>query len=550
MKRLGCALVAVVLCGDVWVAAQGQGQAPPTPDLAQVVAAATPGEPALLTYNNRPITELRATVFSRPPRDRASTVVGILDGIVANDRPGPVSTQFLAGAAVIRVGDRPLLAILPLDVDQLAGETVESKAALAVSRLQVALDEAVELRTPRRLVASALRSLGMTLVLGLLIYVTWRFHRVFGKRLLDDTERRLQRLSSGGSSLIRASRVSEFLKGAVTVVAAGVMFVLVYSWLFYVLRQFPYTRPWGESLRQFLFDRLSRIGLGIVNSMPDLFTVLVILVITRFAVRLAQRIFQAAEDERVSIPYVYPETAQPTRRLVTTIIWLLGLVLAYPYLPGSESEAFKGVSVFVGLIISLGSSGIVNQMMSGLSITYSRALRQGDFARIGDVEGTVTHLGSLSTKVKTPRGEEVTIPNAIVMGQVTTNYSRSGGTDGVYVSTSVTIGYDTPWRQVQALLLLAAERTEGVRKTPAPVVRQTALEDFYVKYTLLVSLEQPHVRLQVLDRLHGNIQDAFNEYGVQIMSPNYEADPENRKVVDKEQWFAAPAKPSARLEGV
>jgi small-conductance mechanosensitive channel len=493
---------------------------------------------------------LRATIFSRPPRERASTVVGILDAIVQDGRPGPVSTEPVQGAVMIRVGDRPIVAILPLDVDQLAGETVESKAAQTAARLQVALDEAVELRTPRRLLVASLRSLAVTVVIGLLIYFNWRIHRVFGKRLLRDTERRLERLSGGDAQLLRASRVSEFVKAAVTAVAAGVMLVLIYSWLTYVLRQFPYTRPWGESLRQFLLDQLSMVGLGIVTAMPNLFTVVLILLVTRFAVRLSQRVFEAVEEGRITIPYVYQETAQPTRRLFAAVFWLLGLVVAYPYLPGAESDAFKGVSVFIGLIISLGSSGIVNQMMSGLTLTYSRALRQGDFARIGDVEGTVTHLGALSAKVRTPRGEEITIPNNIVISQVTTNYSRTAGVEGVYVATTVTIGYDTPWRQVQALLLLAAERTEGVRKNPAPLVRQTALEDFYVKYTLLVSLDEPQTRASVLDRLHGHIQDAFNEYGVQIMSPNYEADPNERKLVRKEQWYAAPAKPSQAIEGL
>ena len=214
------------------------------------------------------------------------------------------------------------------------------------------------------------------------------------------------------------------------------------------------------------------------SAIPDLFTVLLILLITRFVVRLCQVMFQAVEEGRLSIPYAYPETAQSTRRLVTALIWLLGLVLAYPYLPGSNSDAFKGISVFLGVVLSLGSSGIVNQIMSGLTITYSRAVRVGDFVRIGDVEGTITQLGTLSTKVKTPRREEVTIPNAVVMGQVTTNYSRFADTEGVFVPTSLTIGYDTPWRQVQALLLLAAERTPGVRTEPKPVVRQTALAGF------------------------------------------------------------------------
>jgi small-conductance mechanosensitive channel len=253
------------------------------------------------------------------------------------------------------------------------------------------------------------------------------------------------------------------------------------------------------------------------------------------------------EDGRISLPYVYPETAQPTRRLVSILLWLLALALSYPYLPGSESDAFKGVSVFVGLVVSLGSSGIVNQIMSGLTITYSRALRLGDFVKIGDVEGTVTHVGALSTKVKTPHAEDVTIPNAVVVSHVTTNYSRFAETEGVYVPTSITIGYDTPWRQVQALLLLGAARTAGVRKQPKPVVRQTALQDFYVQYTLLVCLEQPHLRAATLDALHGNILDAFNEFGVQITSPNYEADPEGRKIVPQDQWYSAPAAPPERM---
>jgi small-conductance mechanosensitive channel len=243
----------------------------------------------------------------------------------------------------------------------------------------------------------------------------------------------------------------------------------------------------------------------------------------------------------MTVPWLYPETAQPTRRLVATLLWLTGLVVAYPYLPGSDSEAFKGVSVFIGLMISLGSSSVVNQMMSGLTITYSRSLRIGDFAQIGDVEGTVMTIGPLSTKIKTVRREEVTIPNAVVVSNVTKNYSRFHEAEGVFFSTVVTIGYDTPWRQVHALLLLAAGRTDGIRKTPAPVVRQTALQDFYVQYTLLVSVEDPARRPAILDALHANIQDAFNEFDVQIMSPNYEADPEGRKTVPKAQWYAAPA---------
>ena len=226
---------------------------------------------------------------------------------------------------------------------------------------------------------------------------------------------------------------------------------------------------------------------------------------------------------------------------MTALLWILAVVASYPYMPGSDTEAFKGMSVLLGLVLSLGSRGIVEQVMSGFSVTYSRALRTGDFVRIGDVEGTVTQIGSLSTKIETPRHEEVTIPNAVLISQTVVNYSRFAETTGVFVPTEVTIGYDAPWRQVEAMLLLAASRTSGLRRDPAPVVRQVALEDFYVRYRLMVCLVVPRLRGPVLDELHANIQDAFNESGVQIMSPHYENDPNAPKVVPKDQWFAAPA---------
>jgi len=237
------------------------------------------------------------------------------------------------------------------------------------------------------------------------------------------------------------------------------------------------------------------------------------------------------------------ETAQPTRRLATTLLWLFAAVVAYPYLPGSHTEAFKGISVFLGLMVTLGSSGLVNQVMSGFTLTYSRALRLGDFVRIGDVEGTVTHLGVLSTKLRTLRNEDVTVPNAVVVSQTTTDFSRYNDSVGVFTPTFVTIGYDAPWRQVHAMLLEAAERTAGIRREPKSVVLQAGLEDFYVKYGLFVCLERQDKRPFVLAALHANIQDVFNEYGVQIMSPNYVFDPSAPKVVPKQDWFTAPAAP-------
>jgi small-conductance mechanosensitive channel len=326
-----------------------------------------------------------------------------------------------------------------------------------------------------------------------------------------------------------------------TLIGVLIGLFLTYSWLTIVLRRFPYTRPWGESLRSGLFSAVAAAGRGMLDQAPNVLTVLAIILLTRLAVRLVNFAFRVVEEGRVTMPGVHPETAQPTRRIAVTLLWLFALIVSYDFLPGAQSDVFKGVSVFIGLIVSLGSSGVMNQVMSGMMVTYSRALRVGDFVKIGEVEGTVTHLGTLSTKVRNARNEEITVPNAVVASSPAVNFSRHAETDGVFTPTAVTIGYDVPWRQVQALLLLAAERTPTVRRQPRPFVLQTALGDFYVHYTLLVCVEQPNRRLATLNALHANIQDAFNEYGVQIMSPNYEADPHGPKVVTRDRWYSAPA---------
>jgi len=181
--------------------------------------------------------------------------------------------------------------------------------------------------------------------------------------------------------------------------------------------------------------------------------------------------------------------------------------------------------------------------VSGLMLMYTRALRPGEFVQIGETEGTVTSVGFLNTQIETLRHELINIPNAVIASSVTRNYSRLARDGGLRIATKVTIGYDTPWRQVQAMLLTAADRTAGLARDPAPKVLQTALQDFYVEYTLLVTLQDPSKKYLALSELNANIQDAFNEHGVQIMSPNYEADPAAPKIVPREKWFEPPAAP-------
>ena len=307
----------------------------------------------------------------------------------------------------------------------------------------------------------------------------------------------------------------------------------------------PLTQPLAERLSGFLVNMLEGFGEGLVTAVPGLLSVGVILFITKAANDVAGNVFENVYQGRSLIPGVHRDTAHATRRLLGVLIWAVGIAIAYPYLPVADSEAFKGLSVMFGFMLTLGSAGIVTQLMSGLVLIYSRALNVGDFVSIGEVTGVVKEMSALSTKVINMRNEEVTIPNAVLVSNPIKNFTGAAGERGALVSTTVTIGYDTPWRQVHAMLINAAERTPGLRGQPKPFVMQKALQDFYVEYELYAYVDRPLERIQILSELHSQIQDQFNAYGVQIMSPHFVLQPRSNVVVNKDDWFAAPAEPPA-----
>jgi small-conductance mechanosensitive channel len=485
---------------------------------------------------------LRARVIGRPPAERAALAVRALDNLVAARRTRPVEATMTADGVLIGVGGTYVVGVTPIDLDPLAGETLEGVAADVVGRMQQALDEAADAHRVRVWVVGAVRA-GFALLLGgVLLWQLGRIRRIARDRVSAFLRKSVAKAGLANQAAERASQLLDALQNKLIGGAALLLqLAIIYAVVTFTLRQFPYTRPWGESLRSTLLTGASEFARTIAAAIPNVFVVFAIFGITQVLIKLLKPWFEAVERGTIETSWFYPETAATTRRITTLILWLLAIAIAYPWVPGSDTDAFKGISVFVGLLVTLGSSGLVNQIMSSFMITYSRALRKGDFVKIGDVEGTITHLGMLSTKVRTIGSEEVTIPNAVVVSQTVTDYSRFA--DSVMTKTFVTVGYDAPWRQVHAMLLLAAERTPGIRREPKPRVQQLALEDIGVEYSLAFCLENQQSRNITKTVLHGHIQDLFNEYGVQIMTPRYETDPAAPKLVRKEQWFAAPAEP-------
>ena len=497
--------------------------------------------PAILKIQNRPIVTLRGTLLGYSPKQRTEAAELRIGSAIERGLRGPVTTRPISEGLLVEIGGQGMFVITPGDLNALVDETSEEVGARAVQNLSTALREVEESRRAETFLRGAAYTAAATVVLLLVLAGVRRSRRWLSAHLADVVGPRLKALAIGGFTQ-HIEGILLFLKGLVGFTAWALSLFALYLWLDVSFMQFPYTRPWGEQLHDTMTTGIKAIALTIVSFIPGLVIVAVIFILTRFLNRLSRLFFDAVESGRVSVPGLYAETAQPTRRIVTVILWLFALVMMYPYLPGSDSDAFKGVSVFVGLLLSIGSAGTVNQAVSGLMLMYARALRVGDYVQIGETVGTVVALGMFSTRIRTPFGEIVSLPNAVIVGTTTKNYSREEETGGVFLTTTVTIGYNTPWRQVHAMLINAAHRTEGLLEDPPPRVMQRSLSDFYVEYTLGARMAQPNRRIAVLDALHRNIQDVFNEYGVQIMSPHYVADPAEKVWVPKENWYEAPAK--------
>jgi small-conductance mechanosensitive channel len=518
-----------------------QAQAPTESSVPGAAVLGPQGRQAALRFWNREITTFRTPYETITPDQRVENTLQRIARLPefgdfdVQAREARVDTLALY---VVTANGEWIIRLLPGDVNPLAGETLAGNAKIASDRLREALQARAAQRNLPLMLIGVARAAAATVAM-----LAFAFASVFVRRRVLE---RLQKSAALPGKEIRVARVDArpmllaLQRRMVTWTVLIAQLTGIFLWLTYVLLQFPYTRPWGEHLGGMLLDIFSRIGLGIVNAIPGLFAVAIIVVITRTLVRLLYALFRAVESGRIELAWIQPDTARATRRLLGVIIWVFALTVAYPFIPASNTDAFKGISVLLGLMVSLGSAGVVTQVMSGLVATYSRAFKAGDYVRIGDTEGTVTDVGMLATKVMTPRREEVTIPNAVLVGTTAINYSRLGQADGSLVATIVGIGYDVPWRQVHALLICAAERTEHVRQSPPPYVRQRSLEQFYVEYSLVVSVDRPTQRDMILSELHAHVQDVFNESDVQIMSPAFESQPERPVVVPEGRWFVKP----------
>ena len=429
-----------------------------------------------------------------------------------------VTVVEVAGSSELRVDQRLVMIITKADA-----------AAAGIPRARIAKEYAKDVEnavrnerlryTPAALVRSSIYAIVSTIALVAMLWLIGRLSRRLHSRLQGS--RRLDSLRLQQLQIVSADRLARTIHRLILAIRIVATVLVIDLYLTYVLGLFPWTRAVSLRLFDYLLAPLRAAGTAFLDYLPKLLFVIVITALVFLAIRLVGFFFSQIQNGRLVFPDFPPEWADPTNKIARVLLIAFGVVVAFPYLPASGSAAFTGVSVFMGVLISLASSSSLSNMIAGLVLTYTGAFRLGDRVQIGETYGDILETSMLATRIRTIKNEEVTIPNSIILNSTVINFSRKAKTAGLILHTSVTIGYDAPWRKVHELLIRAATETQGILAEPRPFVWQTALNDFYVTYEINAYTDRPQEINDIYAVLHAKIQDAFYEAGVEIMSPHY-----------------------------
>jgi len=474
--------------------------------------------PATVVFDGEPLFTLTERVFGYPPAQRAADTSKRLDRIARSPLFRIQDVRIEEHEPLTMVFWEDELLFVFAEGDAVAAHSTPQKlASEAVAALGRALEQSHEARTLKSLVLAALYALAATAglvlaILGLNLGV---------RRLRSRFESWFRLAGRKLHSYTMTERLGRLAVGLLSVARVLIILLLLYAYVPAMFSFFPWTRGWGATLLNWAIDPVRLLGRALVGYLPNVFVILITLLVTRVLVRLLRAIFDEVDAGRIKLAGFYPEWARPTFQLVRVLVIIITGVIIFPYLPGASSPAFRGVSIFIGALVTFGSGSAISNLFAGVILTYTRAFQVGDRVRVGDTYGDVIERSLLVTRVRTIKNEEVAVPNSVVMGTHIVNYSAAARGKGLVLHTQVTIGYQVPWRQVHALLLSAAQTTPRILREPAPFVWQKSLDDFFVTYELNATTDHPEVLDDTYAELHKAIRDAFDGAGVEIMSPHY-----------------------------
>nr|WP_320132444.1 mechanosensitive ion channel family protein [uncultured Holophaga sp.] len=480
--------------------------------------------PGSVTFAGQALFTIQAPLATFSPQARAQFITERLERLSADPFTPTPALQLAEQdeATEILCGDTILMTLTDQDA-QLAHLARADLARERMATLQDALRSRTWIARLKAIAFHALWTLLATAVIALALWLIAQGAKRIRARILALPEGHFRGLRIQELELVSFNTLRRMACHLVWTLQTLVALLIAYLYFSTVFSFFPATRGLAYKLLLLLLTPIRQVGLGILGYLPSLFFLLVIGVVTRFLLKGIHLIFRGIQAGSIKIPNFYPDWAEPSYRMARFFILAFALVVAFPYLPGAGSEGLKNVSLFLGVIFSLGSSGAVSNAVAGVLITYMRPFHVGDRIAVGETVGDVVEKSMLVTRIRTIKNVEITIPNATLLGSQVQNFSAQAQDRGLILHTTVTIGYDAPWRQVHALLIEAAQATEGILREPAPFVLQTSLDDFYVSYQLNAYTREASRQAALYSQLHANIQEHFNRAGVEIMSPHYRA---------------------------
>lgn len=501
-----------------------------------------------VSFFNRKITSLRRDITEWPAEFRAKHASANIEKAFRSAKRGSIKAVKIKYGYDIRLGDISLFRILEGDADPSEEISLENYAKAATKNLIGAAREYHKQRSGWVIINS---------IISVIVFILFSYGFLLLIKIIRGycdrhCEKWLKRLLEKFASIDFARRHAKNFALSLNKTASFLLYVcfilFFYTGVTLILSYIPYTKPWVTGLLQSIIAIVLAFFSGFIRMLPGIIIFVLVLFTTKIAVNLVNIFFDGVANNDISFPGIDKDTIVPTKRISAAFIWLVGIGLAYPFIPGSESDAFKGLSVILGLMVSLGSSNIINQAISGMIIIYSKTLKPGDFVKIKDNEGYVISTGAFNVKLKTVLNEEIIVPNSVFLDSSIVNYSRlKNDNNGVAFTVAVGLDYNVPWRQVNAMLLESARRTTSLKKDAKPYVWQTEMADYYMEYKLVVWIDHPEIKSKIQSELYANIQDVFNEYGVQIMTPRYLTIYKDKIWSPKEEWYMEPADPNENI---
>ncbi len=487
---------------------------------AQYLRENTVGYPVILSSDT--LFLIYTKIGSSTPKERAFNISKRIKTLSEDDFFEPDSLIISESENNVDIDYGELIVISISDLDALINTT--SKELLATEYVNKIKSVILKEKEKNTLVKILIRIGLMILVvsgIGFLIWVIIKGHTSTEQYIVKRKDKWLKSLSYKDYTFISAEQELKLVQFLMKSIRWFFIIVLLYLVLPLVFSIFPFTRGWGSLLLGLIWAPFKGVFISVWNYIPNLISILVIIFVMKYTIRFVKYIFSEIEVGNLKISGFYQDWAKPTFGIVRFLLYAFMFVLIFPKLPGSDSTIFKGVSVFIGVLFSLGSTSAISNMVAGLVITFMRPFKIGDRIKIGEITGDVIEKTMLVTRLRTIKNEEITIPNSAILSGNTINYSSISKDHGLILHTTVTIGYDVPWDLMHKALIEAALRTEYILKDPLPFVLQLSLDDFYVSYQINAHTKEPGKQTLIYSELHKNIQDVCNEKGIEIMSPHY-----------------------------